>query len=163
MNLTLAVLTVAISACTFTPAYKGSGHFVDRGIMSADRYEINFGRVNGPSTTGFVVKQAPNELFVFGLRAASPLPQHALEKTIVSLQIVDGNGTQRVNRTEPLALWVMASRQVDGASVFYYLREPHGTYLDIVAHANYSIRLMIHEVAPSTNNLEFVAMGGGWK
>jgi hypothetical protein len=159
----LFFVSFILSACAETASYKGSGMFTDRSAKDANRYEINFGNLSNEKENMFTVSNSPTERFVFGLRASAPLTQSDLDTTVVSVDIVDGKGVSKVKRSEPLARWVKSTASNDESRAFFYLRDPGGTYVDLQRTETYSVKVLISAATKSLRQLEFVAMGGGWK
>jgi hypothetical protein len=152
-----------LGACAETASYTGTGTFTDRGAKDANRYEINFGNLSGERVNLFTVSNSPTERFVFGLRSNTSLTQSELDNTVVSIEITDVKGVSMVKRSEPLARWVRSSTSNDESRAFFYLRDPRGTYVDLQKSETYAVKVLVSGAAKSPEQLEFVAMGGGWK
>lgn len=145
--------------------YLGDGDFVDRGVTSAARYEINFGRLSTRGEWHFAIESMPDDRFVFGLRV-KPMSGSSSEAGQdggdILLEVVDSAGKVAFRRRQPLSRWTKAENALDSL-LFYYLREPEGTYLSPRRGASYSVRVSITGKLHGVEYVELVAMGGGWK
>ena len=145
--------------------YIGDGDFVDRGVTSAARYEINFGRLSNGGERQFAIKSMPADRFVFGLRVkpvTGTSSEASPEDVVILLEVVDNSSKVAFRRREPLSRWTKSENALDSL-LFFYLREPNGTYLTPQRGEGYSVRVSVNGTLRGIDYIELVAMGGGWK
>jgi hypothetical protein len=152
-------------------AYRGDGHFLDRGPLTAhERYVIDFGAVDlavaAPRT--FLLGDLPDAAFTLGLRVSSnSLPevptwkQHPFNPT-VRLVLTDESGQVLLDTRDPLEKWTWSGRVDVPSQAFVYRRD-----FDFTPKRNASYRLLLEAVHPDVGlgaySVRLQMVGGGWK
>jgi hypothetical protein len=165
----LVCAMVFVGACVGA-TYVGDGKLIDNGVTSAQRYELQLGKVEfgGISKETFQMRGVPNESFVFGFRVTGSEDDVALlrkSKVKVALALTDETGQTLFFHENEFAHWVWSTTTAD-ASAFVYARQPGGTFHNMKPNQSYRLTVTVsaYESSPIKRlDVSVLALGGGWK